>query len=146
MRTSTTATSGRWAPTLRSRSSASPAWPATSKPDSSSSRASPSRSNTESSARTTRSGSLMSERLMGSADPPGGLEELVGALARELGLRDEPAGARTGDEWTEIGGVAARHEHDVRAVAVGQPRRDVEAVDIGQLDVEEHVIGPQPLR
>ena len=56
IRTSTTATSGLCAPTLRSRSSASPAWPATSKPDSSSRRARPSRSSTESSATTTFSG------------------------------------------------------------------------------------------
>src|SRR3712207_9591876 len=58
MRTSITATSGLWALTLRSRSSASPAWPATSKPDSSSRRARPSRNSTESSAITTRSGSI----------------------------------------------------------------------------------------
>ena len=57
MRTSTMATSGRCARTLRSRSSRSPAWPTTSKPDSSSSRTMPARSRTESSPTTTRSGS-----------------------------------------------------------------------------------------
>src|ERR1700754_2772610 len=57
MRTSTIATSGRWARTLRSRSSRSPAWPTTSKPDSSSRRAVPARSRTESSPMTTRRGS-----------------------------------------------------------------------------------------
>ena len=31
-------------------------------------------------------------------------------------------------------------------VAVGQPRGDVEAVDVGQLDVEQHEIGPQAAR
>ena len=56
MRTSTIATSGLWALTLRSRSSASPAWPTTSIPASSSSRATPARSRTESSASTTRTG------------------------------------------------------------------------------------------
>ena len=56
MRTSMTATSGLCAPTLRSRSSASPAWPATSKPESSSRRHRPSRNSTESSATTTFNG------------------------------------------------------------------------------------------
>src|SRR3954451_19695608 len=54
MRTSTTATSGLCAPTLRSRSSPSPAWPTTSKPDVSNNRAMPSRSSTVSSAPTPR--------------------------------------------------------------------------------------------
>ena len=51
---SITATSGLWARTLRSRSSASPAWATTSKPASSSSRAAPSRRSTASSAITMR--------------------------------------------------------------------------------------------
>ena len=46
IRMSTIATSGLWARTLRSRSSASPAWATTSMPASSSSRATPSRSRT----------------------------------------------------------------------------------------------------
>src|ERR1700759_2780327 len=52
--TSTIATSGRWAATLRRRSSASPAWATTSKPASDSRRLSPSRRSTWSSPTTTR--------------------------------------------------------------------------------------------
>ena len=54
IRMSTTATSGRWAKTLRSRSSASPACATTSKPESRSRRTIPSLKSTESSATTTR--------------------------------------------------------------------------------------------
>src|SRR3954466_1414762 len=138
MRTSTTATSGLCAPTLRSRSSASPASPATSKPDSSSSRARPSRSSTESSASTTRSGALIRGTLLLS-------EELVDTGAGKLCLGHEAAGAGARDERAEVGRVAARHEHDVGPVAVGQLPGDLEAVDVGQLGVEEDEVGSEAL-
>src|SRR6201994_3970649 len=53
---STTATSGRYASVLRTRSTASPAWATTSNPASASNRAMPSRSRTSSSPITTRAG------------------------------------------------------------------------------------------
>jgi hypothetical protein len=59
MRMSTTATSGRVARTIASRSSAVPHWPTTSKPASVRSLTRPSRRSTESSARTTRSAAVI---------------------------------------------------------------------------------------
>src|SRR5436190_2206290 len=48
------------------------------------------------------------------------------------------------DERTEIGGVAARGHHDRRRVAVRrQARRDLEAVDGGELDVEKDDVRTQ---
>src|SRR5215207_1694398 len=70
-------------------------------------------------------------------------EELVDPGARKLGLRDEPASPGAGYERAEVGRVAARDEHDVGPVAVGQLGGDVEAVDVGELHVEEHEIGAQ---
>src|SRR3954470_6582987 len=137
MRMSTTATSGLWAPTLRIRSSASPAWPATSKPESSSRRVSPSRSSTESSAMTMRM--LMAVLLGAETNARAGRsgEQLLQALARQLGLGDESAGPRAGDERAEVGRVATRDEdHDRSAAVARDARGDVEAVDVGQLHVE----------
>src|SRR3954451_2922292 len=113
IRTSTTATSGLWAPTFRIRSSASPAWPTTSKPDSSSRRTRPSRRRTESSATTTRV-------LIGRADYL--REQLLYAIARKLRLRDEASSPRTAHERAEIRAVPARDEdHGGRVGIAGQP-------------------------
>src|SRR5690349_20304865 len=107
MRTSTTATSGLCAPTLRIRSSASPAWPTTSRV------------------------------LIGPADYL--REQLLHSIARKLGLRDEAPSPRTAHQRAEIRAVAARYEDHRRRVGIArQPRRDVEAVDVGQLHVEQH--------
>src|SRR5215216_4308883 len=108
MRTSTTATSGLCAPTLRIRSSASPAWPTTSKPDSSSRRQRPSRRRTESSATTTRSWLIEAADYLG--------KEFLHTIAAQLRLRDEAAGAGTRDERAEVRAVAARDEDDRRGV------------------------------
>ena len=57
---------------------------------------------------------------------------------------DEPARATLLDQRPEVGGLAAGGHHDQRRVAAfGQPQGDLEAVDSGQLDVEEHDVGAQ---
>src|SRR5256885_9560064 len=132
MRTSTIATSGLCARTFRRRSSGSPAWATTSKPASSSRRTTPSRNRTESSAITTRmaGASLVDE---------GGYE-----LARQVALRHEPARAAAAHERPEVGAVAARGEHDDGGrLHAGEPRRDVEPIQVGKVHVEQHELGVQ---
>src|SRR5215208_2573845 len=169
IRTSTTATSGLCAPTLRIRSSASPAWPTTSNPDSSSRRQRPSRSSTESSATTTRNWVMNADDMgfacqtlrepgfLGAARPARRLaprlrqrysrQELLNPVARELRLRHESAGAGAGHERPEVRPVATRDEdHDRRVVGARQARGDVEAVDVGQLHVEQHHLGAESAR
>ena len=120
IRTSTTATSGLWARTLRSRSSASAARPTTSRPASSSSRATPSRSRAESSATTTRIGMLPPRH----ASVPCAAAGLVdGQLAVErrhpVGEAAQPgAGGRVG----AADAVVAHLDLD-RAVAAGDADR-----------------------
>jgi CheY-like chemotaxis protein len=57
---------------------------------------------------------------------------------------DEAACAALLDERAEVRALAAgRHDDRGPVAAGGQPRRDLEAVDPGQLDVEQDDIGPQ---
>src|SRR5262249_45979854 len=121
---------GLWARTLRSRSSASPACATTSQPPSSRSRTSPSRSSTESSATSTRS------------DPASAIEQRAQALAREVGLRHEAARAACLDARLELAPVPARDQDHGRCPAGGDhPIGDLEAVDVGQVYVEQHEVG-----
>src|SRR5215210_9340654 len=46
------------------------------------------------------------------ADPESTIQERRQRLARQLVLRNEAAGAAATDERSEVGGVAARGEHD----------------------------------
>ena len=70
------------------------------------------------------------------------------ARAGELGLRDEAAGAAGGDQVAVVGRVAARDEHD-RAASCRSGTgglRDLEAVQVGQLDVEQDDVGVELAR
>ena len=71
-------------------------------------------------------------------------EQLLDALARELGLGDEPARARArrraGRNPTSRG---SRRGSPPAIGMAGDARGDVEAVDVGELDVEEHELRPQ---
>src|SRR4051812_20312399 len=72
-------------------------------------------------------------------------QEFLDALARELGLRDEAACAGAAHERAEVRGVAAGHEDHGRRIGMpGDPGRDVEAVDVGELHVEQHELGLEP--
>src|SRR6266542_734965 len=69
-------------------------------------------------------------------------EECAHGRARELTLRDEAARAARRDQVAVVGRVAARDQHDRRRTAVRtEPSGDLEAVDVGELDVEEHQVG-----
>ena len=99
IRMSTIATSGLWARTLRSSSSASPAWPTTSIPASSSRRAAPSRSSTESS-RDHDAHGISARRIVPAAGRAGDLElaaerrDAVGEAAQAAALRVGAAAGR----------------------------------------------------
>src|SRR5262245_61275991 len=69
-------------------------------------------------------------------------------LARELALRDEAAGSARLDQWAEVGAVTARDEYDAGpAVVRQQAASDLEAVEVGQLHVEQdHVRVQAPCR
>ena len=67
--------------------------------------------------------------------------------AGQLALGNEASRSALGHERSEVRSVAARREDDDWPVAVpGQPRGNLEAVEIGQLDVEENKIGMKLLR
>ena len=73
-------------------------------------------------------------------------EQLVDAGARELGLGHEAAGAGARDERAEVRRVAARDEDTIAGPGCRwSAGGDVEAVDVGQLDVEQDEVGPEPL-
>src|SRR4051794_34063214 len=69
-------------------------------------------------------------------------EEFLDALTRELRLRHEPARAGAADERAEVGGAAAGDEDHGRGIRFpGDAGRDVEAVDVGKLHVQQHELG-----
>src|SRR4051812_3532040 len=71
-------------------------------------------------------------------------EQCADARAGELGLGDEPACAAVVDQLAVVVRVAARHEHDRRGAPVAADHgRDLEAVQVGQLHVEQHDVGMQ---
>src|SRR5581483_9792366 len=73
---------------------------------------------------------------------PCSLEQSVQNGPREVGLADEAARAARLDERAVRLALAARHEHDrLVAAALPQARRDLEAVDVGELDVEQDDVG-----
>src|SRR3712207_6949145 len=58
--------------------------------------------------------------------------------AAEVALGHEPARPAARDQRPEVAGVVAGDEHDDgRVRARAQPRGDVEAVHVGQVDVEQ---------
>ena len=64
---------------------------------------------------------------------------------RELALRDEAARTAAADEVAELRDVAARGHDDLRAPAVrAEPPGDLEAVHVGQLDVEQDDVRTEP--
>ena len=68
-------------------------------------------------------------------------------LAGELVLGHEAARAAARDQLRRVRPVAARGEDDRGRVAVaGEPRGDVEAVEVGELDVEQDDVRAQPAR
>src|SRR4051794_28294082 len=72
------------------------------------------------------------------------LEQCGQGRAGQVGLGDEAAGPAALDEGAEVRAVPARAQHDRRAVAVGgQPGGDLEAVDVGEIDVEQEDVWAQ---
>ena len=64
--------------------------------------------------------------------------------AGEVGLGDEAARAAALHQRAEVRAVAAGDEHDRRASRSAVSRGgDLEAVDVGQADVEQDDVGPQ---
>ena len=57
----------------------------------------------------------------------------------------KPRAPGFGDQRPEVARLAARGQHDLRhRVEPGRPRRDFEAVDVRELDVEQHDLGREP--
>ena len=66
---------------------------------------------------------------------------------RELGLRNEPERGAAGHERAEIGAVEARDEdHLRRSLELGQPRGDLEPVEVRQLHVHDRQVRAVCLR
>lgn len=66
-------------------------------------------------------------------------------LRRELILRDETTRPASVDPWTELRLVTGGREDDCRAALLRrEPFGDLEAVEIGQVDVEEDDVRLQP--
>src|SRR6266550_4426061 len=67
--------------------------------------------------------------------------------AGQLALRNEASSSALCHERSEVGSVAARSKDDDGPAAVArQPRGDLEAVEIRQLDIEKNKVGMKLLR
>ena len=78
---------------------------------------------------------------------PAHRDESSDRLAGEEGLLDQAAGARVGDERPEVGLLAARREHDrSRGRGLSEAGGDLEPRHVGQADVEQDDVGPEPER
>ena len=120
--TSTTATSGRWASALRSRSSASPACATTSHPASASSRTMPSRMSTSSSPITTRSGSG-TRTTVSWRRRSGATDQARAATRRAARPSGRSPTAPMPARGSAVRGVGVRgDQHDARAPRQGESR------------------------
>src|SRR4051812_18594218 len=69
-------------------------------------------------------------------------DELRERGAGELPLRDEPARTAAVHEGSEVRAVTARRQdHEWGAEHAGDARSDVEAVEVREVDVQQHQIG-----
>src|SRR5512133_4146849 len=66
------------------------------------------------------------------------LQQLGYCCPGEIALGDESPGAAAGDERAEVGRIAAGGQHDGRgAVVAGDALGYLEAVEVGEIDVEQ---------